>query len=118
MTATADERPGLTALRAQWLFDGVGETLLADPVVVLDGETIRSVQARGSVPDGAILVDLPGTTILPGLVDSHVHLAFDASADPVGSLANRDDTAAVAAMTAAARHARGWSRERMRASAR
>ena len=29
--------------------------------------------------------------MLPGLVDTHVHLAFDASVDPVGALAGRDD---------------------------
>jgi imidazolonepropionase-like amidohydrolase len=42
---------------------------------------------------------------LPGLVDSHVHLAFDASEDPVGHLAERDDAAVFAAMACAARAA-------------
>jgi imidazolonepropionase-like amidohydrolase len=38
------------------------------------------------------------------LVDGHVHLAFDASPDPVATLDARDDAAAFAAMTAAARY--------------
>lgn len=92
-------------LRAAWLFDGTADTLLPDPVVIIDGGTIAAVGTALPVPEGATVVDLGAATILPGLVDTHVHLAFDASTDPVGNLAARDDTEAVAAMTAAARHA-------------
>lgn len=82
------------------MFDGT--RLVADPVVAIrDGRII----ALGEVPAGARIVDLPGATLLPGLVDSHVHLAFDASADPVGRLAGRDDAAVFAAMACAARAA-------------
>jgi imidazolonepropionase-like amidohydrolase len=98
-------RPSLTALRAAWLFDGTGSALSPDPVVVLDGTTIRAVSSGGSVPDGAAVVDFGGATLLPGLIDTHVHLAFDAGADPVGTLARRSDAEAVQAMIRAARSA-------------
>ena len=55
------------------------------------------------VPADAEVVDLPGATLLPGLVDTHVHLAFDAGSDPVAALSGRDDDAALAAMADAAR---------------
>jgi imidazolonepropionase-like amidohydrolase len=97
-TVTYRERP--TVLRASWLFDGTSPTLRPDPGVVVEGGTITAV---GEVPEGANVVHLPGATILPGLVDSHVHLAFDASDDPVGHLTRRDDAAAFVAMTRAAR---------------
>ena len=97
------ERRRLTAIRATWLFDGTGSVLIADPLVVLDGAVIRSVESGGDMPDGACLVDFDGATLLPGLVDTHVHLAFDASLDPVGNLAGRDDGAAVTAMAEAGR---------------
>jgi imidazolonepropionase-like amidohydrolase len=48
-------------------------------------------------------VDLGGTTLLPGLIDTHVHLAFDASTEPVARLAARDDVQALAAMAEAGR---------------
>ena len=62
---------------------------------------IRSVESGGEVPEGAFTVSFAGATLLPGLVDTHVHLAFDASLDPVGNLGARDDGAALAAMAEA-----------------
>jgi imidazolonepropionase-like amidohydrolase len=97
-TATLTERGRLTALRAAWLFDGTSSALVRDPLVVIDGGTIVTVDSGVAAPDGADLIDLDGAALLPGLIDTHVHLAFDASADPVGALAGRDDEAAVAAM--------------------
>jgi imidazolonepropionase-like amidohydrolase len=96
---------GTTALRAAWLFDGNTETLLPNPTVVLTDGTITAIGPSIPVPEGVTVTDLDGATILPGLVDSHVHLAFDASDDPVGHLANRDDAEAFAAMASAARQA-------------
>src|SRR5215475_10621644 len=104
-TPTVTERGRLTALRAAWLFDGTSSALIPDPLVVIDGGTIVAVGSGAPVPDGADVVDLGGATLLPGLVDGHVHLAFDASPDPVASLAARDDAEAYAAMIAAARAA-------------
>jgi imidazolonepropionase-like amidohydrolase len=103
MTTTVTDRPRLTVLHADWLFDG--ETLTPNPTVVFDGGTIVHV---GQVPGHADVTELSGATLLPGLVDTHVHLAFDASRDVVAALAARDDAEAFAAMAHAAhRAARG-----------
>lgn len=93
MTTT---RP-LTALRAARLFDG--DRLVTDPLIVLDGGHVAVV---GTAMPGVAVTDLGDVTILPGLIDSHVHLAFDASTDPVGALAARTPDEVHAAMTDAA----------------
>ena len=100
-TPTVAERGRLTALRAAWLFDGTGSALIPDPLVMIDGGIIVAVGSGAPAPDGADVVDLGGAALLPGLVDTHVHLAFDASADPIAALAARSDEEALAAMVRA-----------------
>src|SRR6201999_622411 len=97
-TPTVTERGRLTALRAAWLFDGTGSALIGDPLVVIDGGTIVAGGSGAPAPDGADVVDLGGAALLPGLVDTHVHLAFDASADPIAALAAQSGEETVAAM--------------------
>ena len=57
------------------LIDGTGQPPLNDSVVVLKDEWIEAVGKRGdvSVPDGAQLVDASGKTVIPGLIDAHMH---------------------------------------------
>ncbi|HEY5842013.1 MAG TPA: amidohydrolase family protein, partial [Mycobacterium sp.] len=102
------DRPQRTVLRATWLFDGTEATLKADPVVVLEGPKITAV-AFGSAAAAAaglgVVVDLGDVTLLPGLVDTHVHLGFDASTDPVGSLQARSAAEVLASMREAGRTA-------------
>src|SRR5690348_5693769 len=82
----------LIVLRAAAMFDGVSSALMARPSVVVADGVIAAVDGpAGPVPAGAHVVDLPGLTLLPGLVDAHLHLCFDASMDPVGHLAEAGD---------------------------
>jgi imidazolonepropionase-like amidohydrolase len=105
MTTTS----GRVVLRAGALFDGISATLAADPVVTIESGKIVSVAVGGSVraPGNrrATIVDLPGATLMPGLIDAHLHLCFDASDDPIGHLAALDDDALLAQMAVAARRA-------------
>lgn len=99
---TTSPRPGLVALRAARLFDGVFPRVRERPLLILDGPVIRAVDYGVEPPVDVEVVDLGDVTLLPGLIDTHVHLAFDASADPVGALAAREDDDALSAMTDAA----------------
>jgi imidazolonepropionase-like amidohydrolase len=67
----------MKALIGANLIDGTGGPVLKDAVVLLDGDRIESVGVRGSVavPPGSEEVDLTGLTLLPGLIDTHDHLA-------------------------------------------
>jgi len=92
-------------LRPDALFDGRRAQLIDHPTVIVDGDTVVAVEAgRVDGFDDAEVIDLPGTTMVPGLIDIHVHLAFDGSPDAVASLAARTDEEALDAMVAAARH--------------
>jgi imidazolonepropionase-like amidohydrolase len=97
-TPTVTERGRLTALRAAWLFDGTSSAPVRDPLVLIDGGAIVAVDSGVPTPEDADVTDLGGATLLPGLVDTHVHLAFDASLDPVGHLASQNDDEARDAM--------------------
>ncbi|MFG1643312.1 amidohydrolase family protein [Amycolatopsis sp. NPDC049252] len=60
-----------TAITGARIFDG--EKTLGVQTVVLDGRKIR--QVGGEIPEGAEVVDGRGATLLPGLIDAHVHSA-------------------------------------------
>ena len=57
------------------LIDGTGRTPIRDAVIVVEGSRIKSVGARGSVsvPPQATVIRAEGKTILPGLIDGHIH---------------------------------------------
>jgi len=59
------------------LIDGTGRAPVADAAVLIDGERIAAAGARRAVtwPSDAEVVDVTGLTILPGLIDTHDHLA-------------------------------------------
>lgn len=59
---------------ADRMVDVLGGQTIANPVVVITDGRVSSVTSGGAIPDGAKRVDLPGMTILPGLIDMHVHL--------------------------------------------
>ena len=59
------------------VIDGNGGQPLAKTTVVITGERITDIFPTGkkNPPAGATIVDLGGQYIIPGLIDSHVHLA-------------------------------------------
>ena len=66
----------LLVLEGGTLIDGTGRNPVPDAVVVVEGDRIRSVGTKGQVsyPAGARVIRLEGRTILPGLIDGHLHL--------------------------------------------
>ena len=67
----------MKALVGATLIDGTGGPPLSDSAVLLDGDRIQAVGPRGAVeiPPTSEEVDLTGLTLLPGLIDTHDHLA-------------------------------------------
>ncbi|MDQ3809343.1 MAG: amidohydrolase family protein [Chloroflexota bacterium] len=65
----------LTAVRCGVLIDGNGGEPVRGATLVLDGETITDVQRSGDVPAGGDVIDAGHLTVMPGMIDCHVHLA-------------------------------------------
>jgi imidazolonepropionase-like amidohydrolase len=69
--------------------------------VLVDGDEIKEVGAKVTHPPGAEIIELGDTTLLPGLIDAHVHLFLHPGAEDLQtiqeSVPQRTITAALAA---------------------
>jgi imidazolonepropionase-like amidohydrolase len=92
LPATANaESVVVTAAR---MIDVPAGRVIEEPVVVITDGRIVSVVGRGGarpvIPAGARRIDLPGMTLLPGLIDMHVHLDSSPYYGPYEALQHTD----------------------------
>lgn len=77
------------------LFDGTGSApRQAAGVLVSDGRIAAVGSASDGVPAGAMVLDLAGRTLLPGLIDAHAHVKADLPTPDLGAEPLWPDTAA------------------------
>lgn len=70
----SDQRPGLY-LRGATVITATGQPPLSGMAVVVRGDTIEAIEPERTDPPPALeKIDLDGMTLLPGLIDSHVHI--------------------------------------------
>jgi imidazolonepropionase-like amidohydrolase len=72
----------VTAIRAGRLLDPEGGRILPNQIIVVEGNRIREVGPNVAIPPGAQVIDLSAMTVMPGLVDSHNHLALTYKPEP------------------------------------
>lgn len=84
-TSAQDE---VKVIRAGQLLDVTNGRMLSDQLIIVRNNVIEAVgdANRINIPSGAIEIDLSNSTILPGLIDAHVHLTSDASVNGYDSL--------------------------------
>jgi imidazolonepropionase-like amidohydrolase len=64
-----------TAVVADRLIDTVRGEVVVDRAVIVEDDRVADVIPAPDVPEGPRRIDLPGHTVLPGLLDMHSHLA-------------------------------------------
>jgi len=76
--------PKRTVVVAGKLFDARRGRLVAQQAIVIEGDRIVSVQDAAAVKpvQGETRIEMPNATVLPGLIDVHVHMTGDP--DPLG----------------------------------
>src|SRR6185369_5738295 len=73
----AQTAPKRTLINAGHLLDVKSGRILANQQIVIEGDKIVSVGAATNPPAGAEVINLPNSTVLPGLIDAHTHLTGD-----------------------------------------
>ena len=79
--AAAQQTPKPIVLHAARLLDIAAGRVVAPGEVLVEGERIREAGTHVSHPDGAQVIDLGDTTLMPGLIDAHVHLFLHPGAE-------------------------------------
>ncbi len=71
-----------TVYRAARIIDGTGQDPCLNSVLIVEGRLIEGIVPETQIGKDQPIVDLGDCTLLPGLIDSHVHLADDGSPQP------------------------------------
>ncbi|MGW7002045.1 amidohydrolase family protein [Streptomyces sp. NPDC054933] len=93
-------------ISADRVITGPADQVIDDGAVLVAAGVITAVgtaaELDASVDASVSRLRCPGTTVLPGLIDCHVHLAFDAGPDPIHAVAHAEPAELAAAMAARA----------------
>ena len=82
ISATAQTAAPIIAIKAGRLIDPETASVTTNQVILIEGERIKAVGANLAIPTGATIVDLSKLTVLPGLVDTHTHMALTYKEQP------------------------------------
>jgi imidazolonepropionase-like amidohydrolase len=97
-----------TFIRADWLFDGTGAPPVENATLVIDGARVTAIlqdPPPGAVPNGAEILDCTGCTLMPGLIDAHVHLNLPGDGSTLEEVVRETDGVLTATATFASARA-------------
>jgi imidazolonepropionase-like amidohydrolase len=80
------------AIHAGRLIDGTGKTVQTQVTILVHDDRIAAIQPGFTAPKGAEVIDLSASTVLPGLIDDHVHITQSFhKGDPIHTAMTRTD---------------------------
>jgi imidazolonepropionase-like amidohydrolase len=71
---SGDEKVSVKLIKGGMLIDGTGADVIEGADVLVEGSLIKSVGKDIAAPAGTEVIDAAGKTVMPGLIDSHIHL--------------------------------------------
>ena len=84
------------------LIDGTGKPPIEKSVVIVEGSKISSIGKEGKIPipkEGVEIISAEGKTVMPGLIDSHVHIYTNGESSEFTSMPIRDNPLSRAMMS-------------------
>jgi imidazolonepropionase-like amidohydrolase len=72
----------VSIIEARYLIDGLSDRVIDYPRIVVEGKSVKEVLKKGEESDcyeNAEIIDLGDCTLLPGLIDSHIHMTLGTS---------------------------------------
>lgn len=88
-------------LHAQRLLDVAGGHIVSPGEVLVEGDRITAVGAKLERPANAEVIDLGDTTLMPGLIDAHVHLFLHPGAEDLQTVQESESQRTILATLAA-----------------
>src|SRR5215813_11221669 len=67
-------RDQLVAIRAGRMFESKSGAILNNQIILIKGDRIVNVGSSVDIPAGARVIDLSAATVMPGMIDAHVHV--------------------------------------------
>ena len=87
--------PGYTILHGRRLIDGISSAPIESPVILVQGSKIVTVGREGEVTlpqtEDVNRLECKDKTLLPGLIDCHVHLSMSADDNPLARIYEESD---------------------------
>lgn len=82
VSAAAQTAAPITVIKAGRLVDPETGTATTNQMILIEGERIKAVGGNLAIPTGATVIDLSKLSVLPGLVDTHTHMALTYKEQP------------------------------------
>ena len=71
-------------IKVKYLIDGTGDKPIENPIIIIEDDRIECITNEGETgsPPHAEVIDASDKTVLPGLIDGHLHIAWGTEAKP------------------------------------